>query len=552
MNKLSLLSSVKLPEFLQAEYPALVTFVEAYYRFLETLETIDTASNFETVTDKYLNLYKETVAKGFSDPKNLSVRDFIFANKDFFSRKGTESAFTYFFKAYFGDTVEIIKPDYLVASGAEAAGDFFFYVTIKSGVIDEYDPIIVTTQIKTPGIGSISASTSSKTVVASRPAFDEFSVGNFLFVDTAIVGVIDAVVDSKTVTLTKNSFLDLEYRNYHTSSGNTRTSLDVVAVKQLDSATYEVRFVPYVGYKSEIGDAVTVEKNGIVTFSGVIKPTPVNVVPYTQGNGWQVGQVIQLPSTTTGTPTILRVTKTDINTGLVALEILQHGYPLSSEQFTISSFQSVADNSNDSSGFSQEQQDDGHYEQAMLIYDNINSVNDSIVVSLTDTGSTSYFSEEYQLEDFTGNLVGYEPMINPVESVQQTENPELWAASFANLRIVYGAYAKEKTKYSSENSLISNQNTRIHDSLFYQAFAYSLKTERDINEYRGSLDLIHPAGTKFSATHVKKSELINTSVEMLNTHGFPNPDGVSSNSQTGNINIGMVFNISGTNALGGV
>jgi hypothetical protein len=548
MNKLALLSSIKLPEFIQAEYPGLVAFIEAYYRYMESLQTIDSAF-LDNADADYIHLYKNIVAKGFSDPKNMSVKDFILNNKDFFSRKGTEEAFTYFFNAYFGDDVEIIRPDYLVASGAKAVGDFFFYVTKKTGTLLEHDPIVVTTQVKKAGVGGITASKASKNIHSSKPAFDSTNIGNSLYINSELVGVIDSITDSQNVVLTRNSNLDAEVLGFHFVSGTSKNLIELVKIKTLDTNTYAVYFVPPVGYAAEIGDKVTVTKNSIETFTGVVKPTPSSVVPVTKGADWRKGQIIQLPATTGGLSTICRVTKVNADTGLEGIEILQYGYPLSAEQYSISSYKSIADNSSNSNTFTQVQQDDGHYEQALTIYDNTDPVGDGVVISLTQLGGSEFFNEDYQLEDYMGTLQAYQPLLDPVKE-SQTQDPVVWEASYATIKVVNSAYAKEKSTYSDDSSLISNQNSRIHDNLYYQAYAYSLQTTRDINEYRSSIDLIHPAGTKFSSTLIKKFELINSEVAIINTHGSPNPDGVVANTAINNVTVNFRLGVSGVSATG--
>jgi hypothetical protein len=536
MKKLALLSDNKFPEFIREEYPNLIAFVKAYYRFLEQSKTVGEVSELDTTSIDYLRLYKNTVARGFSDPKNMSVRDFISSNKEFFSRKGTADAFKFFFKAYFGDNVDVIKPDYIVASGAEATGDFFFYVKTISGALVEHDPIVVSTQAEISIGGGITTSKLSKNVSCTREVFKPSFVGYSIFINSTFVGIIDVVTDGANVVLTNNARVDAEGLAFHLASGYSKNKINVVRTEQLDANTTAIYFIPQVGYSAQIGDKVTVTKNNAITFVGSIKATPYRIVPLTPGSGWRLGQVIQFPSNVSGgSSTIARVTKISETSGLEALEIIQYGYPMSAEQYSISSFRSIADNSSNSTAFEQEQQDDGHYEQALSIYDNTVDSGDSIVVSLVDISSPdAYFGEDYYLEDFHGTLQAYAPFRDPVQE-SQTQDPEEIAESYATMRVLTGALAKEKTKYYSDASIISNQNSRVHDSLYYQAFAYKIQTEVDISEYRGSLDLIHPAGTKFSALLVKKFEVLNTDVAIIESHTFPNPHGVSANVMLGNM-----------------
>lgn len=109
-----------LPEFFQSEYPSFINFLEAYYDFMDS----DDASSFDTeihnlyslrdiseTPTKYLNQIISELGSGlangdlFNDPRFTTKR---FA--DLYREKGSEKSVREFFRAFFGQEVEIKFP----------------------------------------------------------------------------------------------------------------------------------------------------------------------------------------------------------------------------------------------------------------------------------------------------------------------------------------------------------------------------------------------------------------------------------------------------------
>ena len=129
------------------------------------------------------------------------------------------------------------------------------------------------------------------------------------------------------------------------------------------------------------------------------------------------------------------------------------------------------------------------YNHVIDITDNVDPMSDSVLG--TFTGSTM------------PSIISY----NNVADVQSVTNDlntyEKWLESRATVRIEMSSIAHEFQVYRTNDSLLSDANTKLHDNLYYQAFAYSLISNQDLREYRGSIDLIHPAGIKFHAILTK-------------------------------------------------
>lgn len=424
----AILSVSKLPEYVRSEYPALATFVKEYYTYLERMESVSDASGLDSASEKYLERYKDMVLRGFGTPKFMDMRKFISNSKEMFKLKGTDEAFKYFFRAYFGEEIEIKPSTYLVASGGDISGETFFHCRVIFGTLDPLQELTI--------------------------------------VNTA--GDFNILVDTATF---------------------------------VDEDVYRITFRVPRGFKSSIDDiCLSYSAEGTKNFQGTIMPSPARMVVVNPGKYWKRGQLLRFPAIDDGdgdldydTATLARVRTVDTNTGIASLEIIQHGFPHYTDQFyTVSPFEfrpsgSAISYSHEVSGYT-----DGvpvSYNHILNISDNIDPLSDSIFGTLAD-GTTRY-------------IVSINSSAATQSVTNDTNTYARWLESRATVRIEMSSIAREFQVYRTNDSLLSDENTKLHDSLYYQAFAYSLISNQDLEEYKGSIDLIHPAGMKFHAQMTK-------------------------------------------------
>lgn len=434
--KLSLLSSSKLPEYIRDEYPSLVLFIEKYYEFVASLDTINLAADFDTTANKYLSKHKDMYARGFTDPKNIDVRNFILNNKEFFSRKGTPDAFVYFFRAFFGEDIQVTTPNYLVASGGEVVGNNFIHMRTRFGTVNVSDFVRVENSAKT-------------------------------------------------------------------------TVFEVIRLEQKDDDTIAVYFNPPRGFTAAVGDKCLVidDSTGREKYNGVIEPCLVNVTAYNRGKYWQKGKIIRIPSSAyDGIETIARVKNIDSNTGISAIEIIQYGFPHNSSQivvlspfpsrpiggnYTYTSYLTTYDANNNANNV---------YTHVLAIDDATDPIGEMIVAVSSGNGN-GYFQEDYVELEYNGAVVVAQNNV-PIKPPIQTRpdyTVEMWNESQATFLLNFDSYGKEYSYYKSSNSLLSDQSSKLHDNYYYQAYSYVVNTTQNIDEYRSSIDLLHPAGMKFFA-----------------------------------------------------
>lgn len=124
--KTSLLVNRQLPEFVREEYPLFVSFLEAYYQFLETEQFTNNVSQKNNVTEKLKDLryiadvdfsldeFEDQFFNTFLSyiPKDTLVsKDFLIKNiLPLYRSKGTEKSFKFLFRILFGEEIDVEYP----------------------------------------------------------------------------------------------------------------------------------------------------------------------------------------------------------------------------------------------------------------------------------------------------------------------------------------------------------------------------------------------------------------------------------------------------------
>jgi len=142
-----------LPEHYRIDYPNLVTFLEAYYEHLDSADNfggiiheLQTIRDIEDTKLEYLDLMFDEIALGVAEATFTFPREAIRNFGNFFRVKGSEYSIDGFFRAFFQEEVEIIKPkDRLLRVGLGTIGDEDRY-RIQDGALYQ----IFSTLIRSP------------------------------------------------------------------------------------------------------------------------------------------------------------------------------------------------------------------------------------------------------------------------------------------------------------------------------------------------------------------------------------------------------------------
>ena len=147
-QKTSLLINRQVPEFIRDEYPLFITFLEAYYEYLETKQGTqlndltqrakdlkhlsDIDSSIDDFEQNFLSSYASLVPKDTSVDKAFLIKNIL----PLYLAKGSENSFKLLFRMIFGGEVEVSYPrsDVLRASDGKWTTD----TTLKVSTDDIY------------------------------------------------------------------------------------------------------------------------------------------------------------------------------------------------------------------------------------------------------------------------------------------------------------------------------------------------------------------------------------------------------------------------------
>jgi hypothetical protein len=120
-NRLSLLIADQLPDFIQTDYGMFVTFLKAYYEFLEqnnqaqeVLQNITTYADVDETSEAMVKKFLLNYANDLSHSTLSDSRLVVKKVRELYSRKGTEAAYKILFNILYKETIDFFYPYDLV------------------------------------------------------------------------------------------------------------------------------------------------------------------------------------------------------------------------------------------------------------------------------------------------------------------------------------------------------------------------------------------------------------------------------------------------------
>ena len=214
--KTSLLVGRQLPEFVRDEYPTFVTFLEAYYEFLEKKQgtqkndLVNAAKSLRDIRDvdssiaefetNFYNTYASLIPIEVQSDKALLFKHLV----PLYRSKGSDASFKLLFRLVFGEDIDLILPknNVLKASGSKWQID---------------NKLRINAQISSRYVGNGST-----------------KIFNLAQVSTA--DQITVYVDGIEKSLTTDFFLKVEYRQLIFKTAPTNNSVITVEYSQFDPA----------------------------------------------------------------------------------------------------------------------------------------------------------------------------------------------------------------------------------------------------------------------------------------------------------------------------
>jgi len=116
-NRLSILIEDQLPDFIQSDYTMFITFLKAYYEFLEqnsevqeVLQNINKYADIDETSENLVEKFLLNYAKDISDNKLTNRQLIVKKIRELYSRKGTESAYRILFNILYKETISFLYP----------------------------------------------------------------------------------------------------------------------------------------------------------------------------------------------------------------------------------------------------------------------------------------------------------------------------------------------------------------------------------------------------------------------------------------------------------
>lgn len=237
--------------------------------------------------------------------------------------------------------------------------------------------------------------------------------------------------------------------------------------------------------------------DGVVIYAGRGIASSSKITIESPGKYWQTGSVIRIPGSIKDT--FARVSKTTPEGAIDAIEILEFGYDhVDNQAIVLSPFP------NRPIGSAVDINSEIINTSPLAFHHTIDILDytDGSIESIRGISTEQdFFLGDFFLEDFFGKVVINKSTTDSVKSIGSDSlvTIDQWLESRATLVFGKSNIVRDRGYYLSADSLISNNEVRLHDSFYYQAFSYVVETERELREYKESISLTHPAGLKFFA-----------------------------------------------------
>ena len=149
-NKVSLLINRQVPEFVREEYPVFISFLEAYYEFLENKQGTqkndlitkskelkyisDVDDSIEEFEQQFLNSYATFLPKETTIDKALLIKNVL----PLYLSKGSEKSFKLLFRMLFGGELEINYPKNNVLRASDGKWEIENAVKVSAEIYSNY------------------------------------------------------------------------------------------------------------------------------------------------------------------------------------------------------------------------------------------------------------------------------------------------------------------------------------------------------------------------------------------------------------------------------
>jgi hypothetical protein len=439
MNKTKLSSVVarQLPEFIREDHSKFVSFLEAYYEFLQSQQIdFNTVKDIDLTLDKFLIQFKKELA--YNLPYIVEdERFFLQRIKDQYLSKGSEASFKLLFKLLFNKDVQISYPgkQMLRASDGRWNQEVSIFIKVNFG-----DP--------------------------------EDIVGKILEIQSL------------------NKTLRVQVDKKQEISG------EVERIVNLGENVYEL-FIDRRFYgKISPGNILKLGN----TFQATILPVASIVKISKPGSGFRVGQVFEIKNTT-GTGTLIKIIRVDENSGIKHAQIIKFGIgylaDFSTSLLPTSSITNLQNAQSTASSYSLNVIDQGeNVTPNPLGNPAAEARNEDFFPNIIDPSikfdefgfisKADYVTSEWVDPSWCGTVIR-EFSTDSKNAATENQDPAI-------IEIYLDALARYPGYFETNDGFLSD-SIFIQDSRYYQAFSYVTRISERLDKYSSAVKtMLHPAG----------------------------------------------------------
>jgi hypothetical protein len=563
----------QLPDFVRADYPTFIAFVEAYYEYLDN-QGVDLKSlrDLDTTIDSFIQYFKRELAINLPSEITVDERFLLQHIKDQYLAKGSEGSFKLLFRLLFNKNVTVNYPgrQMLRASDGRWQQDVSIFVNVTLGDPADIDGKLVDVikpnrtfkllidrrqyvEVEIARVVQLSANTFEFFI--DRKYFGEIEVGDEIRYKEIFVGKIVSTTSNLQILQAGEGFTPGQLFELKTGSG-VRSIVKITRVGA-DGEILSAEFIKFgIGYATDFSlsinatnDYYTSTNEALLTNTLITSGSGrVAITPLTAGSGYTTAPTITIQAPLSGTTatatcalssgTVKSYTMVNSGSGYTDDPTITIGtqwtsttaVTLGTQLFTSNRLYTVTTAGTTSGTAPTHTSGAASNGTATLTYAGVpatasaSSIDADISIQEVSRGfdEQGYINIVDYAYDVISGVVSppwdgaYAGSVIREFTTQASQGVVISSLQDAILKVSLGSLAKYPGYYSTNDGFLSDA-IFIQDSRYYQAFSYVLKLDERLDSYKTAVKtMVHPAGTAlFGEFEVQNNFDISVELESL-------------------------------------
>ena len=590
----------QLPDFVRADYPTFIAFVEAYYEYLDN-QGVDLKSlrDLDTTIDSFIQYFKRELAINLPSEITVDERFLLQHIKDQYLAKGSEGSFKLLFRLLFNKNVTVNYPgrQMLRASDGRWQQDVSIFVNVTLGDPADIDGKLVDVikpnrtfkllidrrqyvEVEIARVVQLSANTFEFFI--DRKYFGEIEVGDEIRYKEIFVGKIVSTTSNLQILQAGEGFTPGQLFELKTGSG-VRSIVKITRVGA-DGEILSAEFIKFgIGYATDFSlsinatnDYYTSTNEALLTSTLITSGSgKVAITPLTAGSGYTTAPTITIQAPLSGTTatatctlssgTVKSYTMVNSGSGYTDDPTITIGtqwtsttaVTLGTQLFTSNRLYTVTTAGTTSGTAPTHTSGAASNGTATLTYAGVpatasaSSIEANVAIQELSRGfdEQGYINIVDYAYDIIGGVVSppwdgaYAGSVIREFTTQASQGVVISSLQDAILKVSLGSLAKYPGYYSTNDGFLSDA-IFIQDSRYYQAFSYVLKLDERLDSYKTAVKtMVHPAGTAlFGEFEVQNNFDISVELESLvKSLALQRSDAVAISHLTAVLNVSKVL-----------